>query len=351
MPGFIFQSVVIAGGYGTGRELAEFFLPFGPSGGILSMMLVSMLFWSLVAAVAFEFARKYQVYDYRTFCRKLLGRGWVLFEVTYFSFLILVLSIIASASGSIFLELFQFSYWIGVIGVMAAIGFLVFAGSRLIEKVLSSWSFILYGTYLIFFFWSLATFGPQISSALSDTPVEPGWVLGGIKYAAYNVAVIPVLLFSVRHLKTRRETVLAGVLTGPIAIIPGLLLMLIMAGHYPEVAEETVPVNLMLEALGSRNFQILFQLVLFGTLIETGTGMIHGLNERFAETFKEMGKEFPTYARPLIATVLLVVATMMAQFGLKDLIAKGYGTMTWIFLIVFLIPLLTYGFWKVYQDN
>ena len=325
MPGFIFQSVVIAGGYGTGRELAEFFLPFGPSGGILSMMLVSMLFWSLVAAVAFEFARKYQVYDYRTFCRKLLGRGWVLFEVTYFSFLILVLSIIASASGSIFLELFQVSYWVGVIGVMAAIGFLVFAGSRLIEKVLSSWSFILYGTYLIFFFWSLATFGPQISSTL--------------------------LLFSVRHLKTRRETVLAGVLTGPIAIIPGLLLMLIMAGHYPEVAEETVPVNLMLEALGSRNFQILFQLVLFGTLIETGTGMIHGLNERFAETFKEMGKEFPTYARPLIATVLLVVATMMAQFGLKDLIAKGYGTMTWIFLVVFLIPLLTYGFWKVFLED
>ncbi|MCH2452899.1 MAG: hypothetical protein MK221_06870, partial [Gemmatimonadetes bacterium] len=177
MPGFIFQSVVIAGGYGTGRELAEFFLPFGPSGGILSMMLVSMLFWSLVAGVAFEFARKYQVYDYRTFCRKLLGRGWVLFEVTYFSFLILVLSIIASASGSIFLELFQFSYWIGVVGVMAAIGFLVFAGSRLIEKVLSSWSFILYGTYLIFFFWSLATFGPQISSTLSNTPVQPGWVV------------------------------------------------------------------------------------------------------------------------------------------------------------------------------
>ncbi len=351
MPGFIFQSVVIAGGYGTGRELAEFFLPFGPRGGILSMMLVSMVFWSLVAAVAFEFARTYQVYDYRTFCRKLMGPGWILFEITYLSFLILVLSIIASASGSIFQELFQVSYWVGVLSIMAAIGFLVFAGSMLIEKVLSSWSFILYGTYLVFFFWSLATFGPEISSSLSDTPVQPGWVLGGIRYAAYNVAIIPVLLFSVRHLNTRKETLLAGVLTGPIAIIPGFLLMLIMAGHYPAVAEETVPVNLMLEALGSRSFQILFQLVLFGTLIETGTGMIHGVNERFAEAFKEMGKEFPAFARPLIAIVLLVVATMMAQFGLKDLIAKGYGTMTWIFLVVFLIPLLTYGVWKLLQET
>jgi uncharacterized membrane protein YkvI len=75
------------------------------------------------------------------------------------------------------------------------------------------------------------------------------------------------------------------------------------------------------------------------------------VNERFAETFKEMGKEFPIFARPLIAIVLLVIATMMAQFGLKDLIAKGYGTMTWIFLVVFLIPLLTYGVWKLYQEN
>jgi uncharacterized membrane protein YkvI len=41
----------------------------------------------------------------------------------------------------------------------------------------------------------------------------------------------------------------------------------------------------------------------------------------------------------------------MAQFGLKDLIAKGYGTMTWIFLVVFLIPLLTYGFWKVFLED
>ena len=32
LPGFVFQSGVIAGGYGTGRELVEFFLPYGPPG-------------------------------------------------------------------------------------------------------------------------------------------------------------------------------------------------------------------------------------------------------------------------------------------------------------------------------
>ena len=38
LPGFIFQSLVIGGGYGTGRELVEFFLLLGPKNGILGMI-------------------------------------------------------------------------------------------------------------------------------------------------------------------------------------------------------------------------------------------------------------------------------------------------------------------------
>ena len=44
LPGFIFQSLVIGGGYGTGRELVEFFLLLGPKNGILGMI-VSRIFW------------------------------------------------------------------------------------------------------------------------------------------------------------------------------------------------------------------------------------------------------------------------------------------------------------------
>ena len=39
LPGFAFKAVVIGGGYATGRELAEFFLPSGPWGGIAAMVL------------------------------------------------------------------------------------------------------------------------------------------------------------------------------------------------------------------------------------------------------------------------------------------------------------------------
>jgi uncharacterized membrane protein YkvI len=46
LPGLIFQSVVIAGGYGTGAEIAQYFFPYGPIGGLLAMCLVTFLFWA-----------------------------------------------------------------------------------------------------------------------------------------------------------------------------------------------------------------------------------------------------------------------------------------------------------------
>lgn len=47
LPGLAFKSVVIGGGYATGRELAEFFLPSGPNGGMMGMLL-TMAIWSVV---------------------------------------------------------------------------------------------------------------------------------------------------------------------------------------------------------------------------------------------------------------------------------------------------------------
>ena len=38
LPGLVFQGIVIGGGYATGRELAEFFMPHGFLGGLLSML-------------------------------------------------------------------------------------------------------------------------------------------------------------------------------------------------------------------------------------------------------------------------------------------------------------------------
>src|SRR5215468_1464036 len=89
LPGLAFKAVVIGGGYATGRELAEFFLPSGPQGGLLAMLL-AMVFWSLICAATFSFAQLTSSRDYRSFFKNLLGPGWVVFEVVYVIFAVLV---------------------------------------------------------------------------------------------------------------------------------------------------------------------------------------------------------------------------------------------------------------------
>jgi uncharacterized membrane protein YkvI len=346
LPGLVFQSVVIAGGYGTGREIAEFFLTLGPMGGLIAMA-ISTLIWSAVCMVSFEFARRFRHFDYRTFFVQLLGRGWFLFEICYVLQLLLVLAVIAAAAGSILQEVFGLPYLLGVVGMMAAVGFLVFRGSAAIEKFLTGWSVLLYIAYGILFVWSMSRFGGAILSSFTSYPVMPGWVIGGVKYAAYNLAVIPAVLFTIRHHETRSESVGAGLLAGPIAMIPALLFYLAMVGHYPAILNEAVPANYVLDVLGSRAFQIVFQAILFGTLIETGTGMIHAINERIASVYSERNTEMPAFLRPAVAVVLLILGTLLARFGIVALIARGYGTLTWAFLAVFVIPVLTLGVWKL----
>ena len=68
LPGLAFKAAVIGGGYATGRELAEYFIPSGPQGGVMAI-LVAMLAWSALCALTFAFAHATRSYDYRSLLR------------------------------------------------------------------------------------------------------------------------------------------------------------------------------------------------------------------------------------------------------------------------------------------
>jgi len=244
-------------------------------------------------------------------------------------------------------DTFGLNYWIGVTAVMVCVGGLVFGGNEAIEKVFSAWSFVLYAVYLVFFVWCFRELGPEIRMNLASEPVGSGWPWAGVLYAGYNLAVIPPVLAALRLHETRRETLVAGALTGPIAMIPGLLFYLPMVGLYPEIMDATVPATVLLERLGSRPFQVAFQVVLFGTLIETGAGLIHAVNERISGFQSDRAGSMAPWARPAVAVGLLGMGTIVSSFGLTGLIARGYGTLTLGFIAIYVIPVLTLGVWKI----
>lgn len=351
LPGLVYQSAIIAGGYATGRELAEFFLPGGALGGLMGMAVAAAI-WSAALALTFEFARLTKSYDYRAFFRALLGRYWVLFEIAWVATAFLVLSVIGAAAGAIAEETLGVPAIAGTGLLCVSIGLLVFYGSTAIERFLTAWSVVLYATYAVFIGWCFVAFGEEITASLATLEVRPGWLGGGITYASYNISAVAVVLFCIRHITSRKEAIGAGLIAGPLAMAPGVMFYLAMIAFAPDLAEETVPANFLLAKLGSPAFQIIFYVVVLGTLIETGAAVIHSINERVAAVYRERGKRMPAALRPAVAIGMLLSALTIAVWvGLVELIAKGYWASNFVFLAIVLVPLFTVGLLRIIRAS
>lgn len=352
LPGFAFKAVVIGGGYATGRELAEFFLPSGPWGGLMAMGLATVI-WSAVCVATFLFARATASEDYRTFFRNLLGPAWPVFEAAYVVFIILILAVFGAAAGAIGAAVFGWPAIVGSLCLVAGIAGFVTFGNVAVERLFKYVSFFLYAVYALFLILALTRFGDRVALAFAQPTPSDGWALGGLTYASYNIIGAVVILPVVRHFTSRRDAVAAGLLCGPLAMIPAALFFVCMAAYYPQVGSEALPSDFLLRRLDLPVFHVLFQLMIFAALLESGTGGVHAVNERIAHVWtRARGGEFSKAARLAVAAALLIGSVFIAdRFGLVALIAQGYRLLAWIFLAIYVLPLLTWGLWRLWSGR
>ena len=120
LPGLAFKATVIGGGYATGRELAEYFIPSGPQGGLLAI-LIGMLCWSAICALTFAVAHATRSFDYRRFFVMLLGRFAFLFELAYLVFMVLILAVFGAAAGEIFAAMLGWPTLVGTLLLIATL--------------------------------------------------------------------------------------------------------------------------------------------------------------------------------------------------------------------------------------
>lgn len=349
LPGFALKAVIIGGGYATGRELAEFFLPAGPLGGLLGMVL-AMLIWSLVAAATFALAQRWQTFDYRAFFRRLLGRGWVLFEIAYFTFVVLILAVFGAAAGEIAAAAFGLPSLVGTVGLAAAILVATAPGEAAVEGLFRYASVLIYCTYLVFIIAAFVTLGDDMARGFAAEPaIKAGWIEGGITYASYNIVGAVVILPVLRYFATTRQAVVAGLIAGPLAMAPAILFFAAMMALYPAIGDAALPSDILLRAIGLPGLNALFQLMIFAALVESGVGVLHAINERVAGAMVARGRPAPGLAARLALGGAILAGCMLvaARIGLVDLIASGYRFLAWTFLAVYLVPLLTIGLYRL----
>lgn len=339
-PGLVFQSVLIGGGYGTGAEIARYFASHGLLGGLLGLG-VTAAAWSVLCAVTFEFARVFRTYDYGSMMRRLLGRAGVLYDLCFYAMLLLVLGVVNATAGASVRALTGLPSWMGVAMLSFGVVFLVLRGTEAIEKALSLWAYVLYAVFTLFLAAVFLRFGPAVTAELRGGEISPGWLSGGLRYAAYNLLCVSMILYTLRDLKTRREAVTCGVLAGLLGAAPALPLLLAMGCDLPAALASETPVTAIFERLDMPWLYVLFEIVLFGTLVETAAGFIKALEDRIEQAlFRSRSFEL---ARPLITGAVTALGICVSTFGLTGLIDKGYGAVSLAALGLFALPMLTAG--------
>lgn len=351
LPGIILQSVLIGGGYATGREIVEYGARFGASGWVCGLAI--FFGFSLMSFLSMEACRQWQVYDYKSLLKKMIGPGWVAYEVVYLLLAILIIAVMASAAGEILHSTMGFSRWVGVVIIVVLVGFLNYKGEEVIAKLETLGTIALFAAYITFAVVVFSDRQDQIADVFSqwDTsyePASPGFGLllwTGLLYVGYNLAVYPASFFTFKGIHNVRESLLAAVISGLLMTVPWFLTYFAILGYYPDkgVLAATVP---WLEILKSFHpaLIVVFGIVVGWTLVETATGMIHAFISR-VETEIQTRQQAPLKKamKALISTAALVASLLLAQVGIIDLVAKGYVIMAYAMIAVFGVPLIFYA--------
>jgi uncharacterized membrane protein YkvI len=282
----------------------------------------------------------------------LLGPAWFLFEILYAMMLVLVLAVVASAAGEILQEQFNLPYLVGLGAMLILVAVLMFYGRDTIARALTTWTFILYAVFGLYILTVFRQAGGQITERFQEAEVLAGWGLSGFKYAMYNLAIAPAILFATRDIVTRKEALLSGFFSAIICLIPGLLFHISFSSALPEILSEEIPLYWMIGRLGASVLLMLYIIVLFGTFVETGAGYIQGVNERIDGYLEEQGgASMKRVHRIVLGVGGMLLSAGLALFGIVRLIAEGYGLISWGFFAVYVIPVVGFGLYHLVKKE
>lgn len=356
LPGIILQSVMIGGGYATGREIVEYGAKYGALGWLSG--LGTFLGFAVIAALTYELIRLTKAYDFKTFMKTIGGPLWIVFDIVYLLFMVVIIAVMASATGNIVEQTLGLNYWVGVVAITVVVAILNFYGSRLIERFETLGTVALYAGYIIFAVLVIGTFGKNISTVFAnhDTSFIGGSVSAGkalwsgVLYCAYNLVVMPATFFTIERQTRRVESVVSGIIGGVLATIPWFLTYFAVMCFYPnpDVLGASVPWLAMMQGTAGPVVIAIFGIVMGWTLIETSTGIIHAALERVNNGLKEAHKPPMTGKQQAILTIIVLVGSMvLSKVGIIDLIATVYNALSYAFLAIYVLPLITVGVYKI----
>jgi uncharacterized membrane protein YkvI len=344
IPSAVFLSVLFGASYGSGREVVEFISSNGPTGGLVAIITL-VITHMILLVLSFELARLYKSYDYVSFFKVLLRRGWFLYEIVIVVGLIIALSITTTVGGSVLEDHFGIKTMIGSLVILGLIVLLNYYGRTIVEQSMMLSVAALFVVLAVLIVQLIDGYSEQVTAAFSTFEPQQGGIYKGLMYAIGGGGYLPLLLYCAMGLRSRAEVMTAGLVAATVAAIPALIFHFAFMAGYPEVIEQRIPTYWMFGQVSTPLMLNVYVIVMFVLV-----AVLQGLIERLDVWHKnKQGGPLTRTGHAAVAGGAVLFSMALGSMGIVALILRGYTIMFMSFIIVFVIPLLTYGVYLVFS--
>src|SRR3546814_771873 len=150
--------------------------------------------------------------------------NFIIIQAAYLIFVILILAVFGAAAGAIGAATFGWPEPVGSALLALLIVAVTASGTGAVAQMFKYVSILLYTVYALFLILALASFGDLIGQGFAAAPPPAGdWMAGGLTYASYNIVGAVVILPVLRHFTSRRDALVAGLIAGPLSMMPAIV--------------------------------------------------------------------------------------------------------------------------------
>ena len=353
---FVWFTTHFGGGFASGAQIYSYYVRYGI--WCLLMPVLAMGYNAVFFAYCLRFARKHEVYDYRSYNNVFYGKFAPvfsnLFEVLYICVMCVAPAVAFATGGATLSTLTGLPYLLCTLIIGIFIFVVAVFGTDLVRKVASVLSVCIIAGLLIVYIPNIIAGAGQIADTASRMTANGG-SFGKALYSAFiygtfqlaNVAVF------VQHAKSFEKPDDAVQSMGIGWIINALMMIMVVLGIMTvctkqEMSEASVPTLFMVQCGVGKGFMmpLISVLIILGA-VSTAVNMVAAMVKRICSGLDKMKKETGTDEKRKIGTKEIVAAFIccvvdfgIAQFGLLTLIQKAYSVLAYLAIPVILIPYL-----------
>ena len=349
---FVWFTTHFGGGFASGAQIYSYYVRYGIWS--LFLPLFAMAYNGVFFAYCLYFARKHEVYDYRSYNNAFYGRFAPLFsnlfELLYLCVMCIAPAVAFATGGATLSTLTGLPYLLCTFLIGAFIFVVSVFGTDLVRKVASVLSICIIAGLLIVYIPNIIAGAGKIGdtvNAMKTADLPFGKALyAAFLYGTFQLANVAVF---VQHAKSFEKPQDAGKSMAVGAVLNALLMIMVVLGimtvyQNPEMSQQSVPTLFMVQqGVGSKFMTPLISVLIILGAVSTAVNMVAAMVKRIHAGLAERSSRTETAGKISRTQILAALACciadfLIAQLGLLTLIQKAYSILAYLAIPVILVP-------------